>query len=132
MRQVQRLRETDVLRIGVLPADIVGLWTEHVADNQEIVLTGKQRAHYLERHPEMVGWEEFLAETVLDPDRAHRNRRDLQIALFYRQVEGGHYLRATVVIQPTPSEFKHSIITYRVARRGEVKQNHHREVWRKR
>ena len=132
LRKLHELKESDVLRIGALRDEIVRWWTDQVAGNQDIVLTGKQRAHYLARHPQMVAWEELLAETVLDPDEVHRNRRDPQVALFYKQVDGEHYLRATVVMKSTPSKFKHSVITFRVARGSEVEQNQHRLVWKKR
>ena len=72
--------------------------TSEVEGNRDVVLTGRQRAHYLARHPEMAAWEGHLAATVLDPDEVQRNRADPAMAIFYRQVDERHYLRATVVM----------------------------------
>ena len=49
-----RGRYVDDLRVpGTLHAAIVRVWTSEVEGNRDVVLTGRQRAHYLARHPEM-------------------------------------------------------------------------------
>jgi len=99
--------------------------------NQAIVLIGNRRFHYLERHPEMYTWEEWLAATVLDPDEVHRNRHDSQVALFYRRLDGEHYLRVAVLMQPSKGALLHSILSYRLARVDEVIEKADRRVWRR-
>jgi hypothetical protein len=129
LQKVQALTELDVLKIGASPEDIVRQWTNQVAGNQDIVLTGKRRAHYLERHPELTTWQAYLAEAVLQPDEVHRNQQVASTAIFYKQVDAAHYLRVVVAMQAVPGRFKHSIITWRLARANEVIANRARRIW---
>lgn len=45
----------DVLVIGELRADIVCIWADDLTDNLTVVVTGRQRAHYLRKHADVVG-----------------------------------------------------------------------------
>jgi hypothetical protein len=126
--KIRELKDADVLLLGALSVEIVQLWTND-AGNQAIVLIGNRRLHYLERHPEMYAWEELLAATVLDPDEVQRNRHDSQVALFYKRLDEAHYLRVAVLMQPRKGVFKHSILSYRLARVSEVIEKSDRRVW---
>lgn len=131
LNAIQALTAADVLPLGQLREEIVRAWTLEVEGNREIVLTGRQRSHYLERHPEMTRWEHLLPALVLDPGEVHRNHREDNIANFYRKVDEAHYLRATVVMQLAPGKLKHSIITFRLAMTKEVRGGRDRLVWRR-
>lgn len=128
LRAIRSLDERQVLRIGHLHATIVAHWSREAEDNTEIILTGKQRAHYLERHPETADLEIWLGDALLDPDEVHRNRFDPAIAIFYRRIDPEHYVRVAALMQETASTLKHSVLSYRVAGRREVERNRARAV----
>ncbi len=79
----------------------------------------------------MQGWEALLADLVTDPDEVLYNRRDPLVALFYRRLDADHYLRAAVVMQPVSGPFKHSVITFRLAREDETKRGRARRAWQR-
>lgn len=129
LRKIRQLGDRDVLALGQIPREIVEQWTSEIEGNLDVVLTGRQRGHYLDRHPEMIDYEDRIQRVVLDPDEVHRNRRDKQIALFYKRVDEDRYLRATVVMQARSGRFKHSIITCRLASSTEVRRGVGRRAW---
>lgn len=129
-RRLQNLSRVDVLVLGSLRPGIARLFAD-ATDNLQIVLTGRQREHYLQRHPEMVEYERLLEDVVCRPDRVHRNERDDQVANFYRRLDDQHFLRATAVMQPRASKWKHSVITFRIASAEEVQRNRQKRVWPK-
>lgn len=125
------LGELDVLTLGELRREIVEQWTVEVEGNLEIVITGKQRQHYIARHPEMAELERHLQETVLDPAYVHGNRSDQDMAIFYRRLSDGHFLRVAVRMQARPGLFKHSVLSYRLAGAREVEKNMERCRWKR-
>jgi SPP1 gp7 family putative phage head morphogenesis protein len=129
--QVGGLGVDDVLPVGDVSTDIVRKWTDDVEGNAEVVLTGKQRAHYLEQHPEMARYEDLIETVVLAPDEIHRNKNDRDMAIFYRRLNDEFYLRAAILIEPTPGVIKHSILSFRLARKREVENGRKRLVWQR-
>jgi hypothetical protein len=121
----------DVLVVGQLRRDIVELWTTEIEENLDVVITGKQRQHYLARHPEMVELESELQATVLDPDYVFANRVDHSMAIFYRRIGEKHCLRVAVLLQPVSGERKHSVLSYRLASMREVERNWGSCRWRR-
>lgn len=121
----------DVLVIGELRADIVCIWADDLTDNLTVVVTGRQRAHYLRKHADVVGYERQIPATVLDPDEVHRNKADTQMALFYKQMDDRHYLRVAVLMQRTAGGRRHSILSCRLAGQCEVRAGAQRRVWEK-
>jgi len=111
MSRIEELGNSGVVVIGALREDIVGLWTADVSGNCSVVLTGRRRAHYLARHPDMAIWERILLATLLDPDEVHRNREDPRVAIFYRLLYPGRYLRVAVLMQERVGVLRHSVIT---------------------
>lgn len=120
-----------VLALGQLRPEIVSQFTGSTVDNLGIVLTGRQRQHYLERHPEMAQYERLLSDVVRDPDEVHRNKMDQDMAIFYRRVDANHYLRAAVLMQRTAGPLQHSILSCRLAYPEEVIRGAKRKVWSK-
>lgn len=120
-----------VLALGQLRPEIVSQFTGSTVDNLGIVLTGRQRQHYLERHPEMAQYERLLSDVVRDPDEVHRNKTDQDMAIFYRRVDANHYLRAAVLMQRTAGPLQHSILSCRLAYPEEVIRGAKRKVWGK-
>jgi hypothetical protein len=129
LRRIQHLDERHVLLLGHLRADIVHAWSDDAEHNSEVVLTGRQRAHYLARHPETATLEVRLTDALLDPNEVHRNRYDPAIAIFYRQIDSAHYVRVAVLMQRTAGALKHSVLSYRLANTREVVRNRARAVW---
>jgi len=121
--------EAEVWVIGELRADIACHWADELADNVTVILTRRQRQHYLTSHPDVAVYEARLAETVLEPDEVHRNRQDTQIALFYHQVDDRHYLRVAVLMQRHAGRLRHSVLSCRLARQREVAAGRPRRVW---
>jgi len=120
LTDIEKLTATDVLVIGELNKSIVNLWTEKIQNNLQVVLTGKQRIHYINNHPEMRRYEELLVDAVLNPDEVHRNVKDGMMAIFYKKVDQHHYLRVAVLLQGSPNERMHSILSYRLANVKEI------------
>jgi len=105
-------------------------WTDQTEGNRDVVLTGKQRAHYLARHPDTAQLEGFIPDAVLGPDEVHRNRYDPAMAIFYKIIDSTRYVRVAVLMQLSPGELKHSVLSYRLARQREVEHNLERIVWK--
>lgn len=59
----------DIVSIEELPSDALAEWPNRTTDH--VIITRRQRAHYLEEHPEMAGFEEALVRTLLDPEPVH-------------------------------------------------------------
>ncbi|MGI8550503.1 MAG: hypothetical protein ACR2PL_06845 [Dehalococcoidia bacterium] len=116
--------------IGALPVEIVRLWTSQTDNNREIVLTGKQRQHYEMRPLEAVAWKALLTRAVLDPDEVHRNRDDAAIAIFYKRIDAEYSVRVAVLMQRLLSARKHSLLSYRLAGKREIRKNRNRMVWK--
>lgn len=129
--QIQTLTAREVLALGELSEMIVQQWTRQWVGNRVIVLTGRQRLHYLTRHPEVAALEQYLRDAVLSPDEVQRNKTDRTMAIFYKRVDAEHYVRVAVRMQPTPGTLKHSILSYRIAREKEVRAGLARRAWSK-
>lgn len=125
------MQSGDVVIVGELIEDIVMLWSDQPDGNRLVVLTGRQRSHYLDRHPEIREFEGRLSEAVLDPDEVHRNKRDPQMALFYKRLNERHYLRVAVLMQRAPGALRHSILSVRLSHTSEVMKGEERRVWAK-
>lgn len=110
---------------------IVSQWATQTTNNLQVVVTGKQRRHYLARHPEAESLETVLRAAVLEPDEVHRNRRDPAMAIFYKAIGGRRYVRVAVLMQSVPNWRKHSILSYRLAKADEVRKRRDRAVWRR-
>lgn len=129
----QSLTDEKVLTLGELNRGIVSQWTDQIDENTTIVLTGKQRNHYLDRHKEMKQYENNLIDAVLSPDEVHHNDEDEMMAIFYREMDPLHFLRIAVLMQKNPGKFKHSIISYRIAGIDEVEtgRKNGKVAWKK-
>jgi len=128
--QIEAMSPADVLVVGELRASMVTSWT--VPTNRKVVLTGERRWHYLERHPEMRQFEALLRDVLLEPDAVCRNRTDEEVAIFYRRHDVEHYLRVVVLMQRgEKGKYKHSILSFRLAKVDEYRGDLARAVWRK-
>lgn len=99
--------------------------------NTEVVLTGERAGHIRSSHPEMEALLGVIRDTVLDPDEVHRNKKDTQMAVFYRALGDAHFLRVAVLMQPAAGRLAHSVITARKAYRTEVARGQVRLAWRR-
>jgi hypothetical protein len=120
LKDIQGLQPDDVLILGEVKKAIVSEWTTQTDGNLSFVLTGKQRLHYVERHPEVVEFEGFLVDAILFPDEVHRNQADEMMAIFYKMTDDKHGLRIAVLMQEKPGEYKHSVISYRLCGINEI------------
>ncbi len=128
--RIRLLGSGEVLRLGQLNQEIVRHWSQD-EHNLDVVLTGDRRQHYIERHPDVLSVEQYLIDAVLDPDEVHRNKTDLRVAIFYKQVDERHYLRVAVLMQPERSPLQHSILSIRLASPKELRKGQGRSVWKK-
>jgi hypothetical protein len=129
-QELETLERGGVLPIGRLAEAITQHWTGDT-ENRDVILTGERLIHIRERHPDLRGREREIEQTLLDPDEVQRNKSDGYMAIFYREQPSGYYLRAAVRMQTETSEYKHSLISCRHAKRGEVEAGKGRVVWRK-
>jgi len=133
LESIQNLNSDGVVPLGEINREIVENWTENVDGNLSVVLTGKQRDHYLEKHPEMKQFEGNLSSVVIDPDEVHRNSHDPMMAIFYKQHIDDLYFRTAVLMQSEPGALNHSVLSYRFSRKRTVVVNRKngRQVWKK-
>lgn len=96
--------------VGVVPPGALDFWPRRAFDS--IVITRRQRAHYLTEHPEMIDFEEELVRTILDPDEVHTSKRGALTAVFFRRHDEAHDIVAVVSISEQ-SELTNSVITAR-------------------
>lgn len=71
-RIVRELRDPegpDIVSIEEIATDALAHWPNRTTDH--VIITRRQRAHYLEEHPEMAEFEEALVRTLLDPEPVH-------------------------------------------------------------
>lgn len=128
--RLKALLPKDVLHVGQTNAQIVRCWGDD-QDNLLMVITGERAQHFLERHPEVQDALYLLPALLLDPDEVHRNRAAENVAVFYRSIEAGQYLRAAVAMQSAACEHAHSMLSVRFCRDDEVKRGDGRCVWRR-
>jgi hypothetical protein len=133
LSEIHNLPDDKVLILGNLKHSIVSLWTKDIKRNLSVILTGKQRNHYLKKHNEMQQYEDLLFDCVLNPDEVHRNKRGAMIALFYIRYDADHFLRTDVLMQPISGKKKHSVLSYRIAGTSEIEIGRikGRCVWKK-
>lgn len=79
---------------------------------RETVLTGKVLRKNRLEHPEMDAYYGMLAEVIARPDYIAKNRRDPQVAVFYKEISR-ETLRATVILSDNPMERANSVVSYR-------------------
>jgi len=134
VRTLNQLTSDDrVIRLGRLRNEYISTLVGLGRQNLQIVLTGERRRHYLTDHPEMAQHEQAIRRVVLHPDEEHRNRKDPHTAIFYGRLDDDYFLRAAIVLQPKAGELKHSIFSFRLAKRKEVEDGRGagRLLWRK-
>ena len=87
--------------------------------DSDVELTDERAYHIANRHPDLLPkHRQFIADTLVNPDRVRRSSRSNNTKLFSRWFEslrGGKYV-VVVVSDPTPLE-RHWIITAYIARR---------------
>ncbi len=107
----------DVLVLGTIPGPVQINWPNRTTD--EIVLTGERRQHYLSEHREMEVYEPFLATIFRDFTDIQTNKTDKDMAIFYKLIDDGHYLRVALWISHELKK-KNSIHSFRKAKIKEV------------
>lgn len=92
----------------------------------DVELTEERVCHIAERHPELLpGHQEWIGETLADPDQVRRSKRFGNARLFsryYADLGKGKYVVVVVVSGMGPNE-RHWIITAYIARKlaeGEI------------
>jgi len=101
------LEADEVLVAGNAPA---ALHLHCTNASESIVITGRQRAHYLAGHPEIAELERELVRTLIDPDAIDRNRDDNLVAIFVRALPVSGVIRAAVLTS-TRIEYHNSLIS---------------------
>jgi hypothetical protein len=107
---VQRLlllEADDVLIVGNAPPALCSHW-----DNASgsMVITARQRRHYLAGHPEVGALERDLVHTLIDPDAIFRNRDDQLVAILVRELPVSGVIRAAVLTS-TRAGYHNSLIS---------------------
>jgi hypothetical protein len=120
----------EIVRVGSIPMEILRHWSS--LTTLEVVITRERRTHYLARHPEILRDEPLLLDALMDPLEVHRNRLDERIAILYKEVDDGFYLRVPVWISDR-TDRQNSVLSLRRARSRDVDSGRSagRQVWRK-
>ncbi|CAB4130850.1 hypothetical protein UFOVP130_39 [uncultured Caudovirales phage] len=117
----------DVLSFGRVNPAVASKFGD-AKDNAGVVLTNRQAQHIGDSHPELIGRDRLALSAVTNPDEVHRNKKDQQMAIFYRRYKD-KYVRAAVLMQSKAGEKQHSIISARFASQAEVEAGRVRRVW---
>ncbi len=134
VRTIGELSSYDrVFKIGRLKQEYVSAMIALGRHNLQVILTGERRKHYLTDHPEVAQHESKLRDIVLNPDEIHRNRKEPHTAIFYKRLDENYFLRVAIVLQAKAGELKHSVFSFRLAKRKEVEggRSTGRIIWSK-
>ena len=113
LRELHDPEGPDVVPVGEIPSEALGHWPHRLTDR--VVITRRQRAHYLEQHPEMAEFEDALVRTLLNPDQVHvATGPGDTAALFGRRDH--HYDIVVIVNISTDASLANSVITARQQR----------------
>ena len=115
--QVRDLGASGVLAIGLIQPAIISAWKGAVT--RRVVLTGERRRHYLQRHPGIREYETSLRAVVLYPDEVHRNKKDPEMAIMYKQLDAEAFLRVALWVSDTTG-LENSVHSFRRAHAREV------------
>jgi hypothetical protein len=127
---MQSMSDREVLFVGLIDRAICEFWPD--STTQRLVVIGERRSHIITSHPELTGYEESLLHALLDPEEVHRNKTDGRIALFYRELPNGFWMRLPVWIS-NRNDRDNSLLSARFAKSKEVDAGRKagRIVWRK-
>ena len=119
-----------IVRAGILPLQPYLFWSDRVTD--DVVVTRNRRQHYLERHVEIIVYEELIVPALLNPDEVHRNAVDTRMAIVYSRIDDVHHLRIPVWMSDRHDR-QNSVMSLRLARQVEVEMGAKkgRSVWKK-
>jgi hypothetical protein len=108
-RQVQALDRDDLaVHIGVIDAAVRHYFPEAV--HSEAVITGRQRRHYLNSHPEVAFYERHIIQAMIRPDEVHEHPDEEDCFIHYAQVDESHYVMVAMRYSRR-AETQHSVIT---------------------
>ena len=96
---------------------------QEASSEPPIRLTAEQLRHIYQRHPEMVGMERAIRETLDNPERILASVSDPErVREFYRwfpeTTEGSKYVRVVVGFEPGDAFVITAHLTRRIPRRG--------------
>lgn len=132
-RIVRELRDPDgpeIVAIGAIPSEALAHWPNRTTDH--VIITRRQRAHYLDEHPEMAEFEESLVRTLLDPEQVHVATGPGDTAALFGPQDSAHDIVVIVAVSSEES-LANSVITARQQRatRKWSPANRLRMVWGK-
>jgi hypothetical protein len=99
-----------------------------------VIVTPRQRRHYLGRHPEIAGREPEIVRAITDPDEVHMYASNRETANLYLRLEDrpSHYLLVSVAIS-FREDRQNSVLSVRIARERELRRGRakRRMIWRR-
>jgi hypothetical protein len=128
--ELRSMSDHEVLYLGDVDLGICHFWPGFTT--QRLVVIGERRTHILTSHPELAGHEESIVRTLLDPEEVHRNKVDERIAILYRELPAGLWMRLPVWIS-NRDDRDNSLLSARFTKLKEVEHGRAagRLVWRK-
>ena len=112
-RIVRDLRDPDgpdIVSIGEIPSKALAHWPNRTTDH--VIITRRQRDHYLDEHPEMAEFEESLVRTLLDPEQVHVATGPGDTAALFGRQDSAHDIVVIVAVSSEES-LANSVITAR-------------------
>lgn len=130
-RQLLVLPRMGILKIGAFPANVLHHWANHTTD--AIILLASGRVHYLSNHPEMIGYEDRILRTLIDPTEISQETRQHGGAVFYRIFNDKTLIRVPVWVSDHHEKRNALITAYRTTddERQRMQRVRERVVWRK-
>ncbi|MBN1535953.1 MAG: phage minor capsid protein [Anaerolineales bacterium] len=119
----------EVLPITNIQREAINAWSPKTT---KTVLTGERRLHYLRNHPEIEEYEKDLWDLIHFPDEVYKDKRDKNLAIFYKLIDKDYVLRAVVWIS-NQEGLSNSIHSLRLASISEMLKGFKRglRIWKK-
>jgi hypothetical protein len=131
-QRVRSLKHDEIAELGRLPLGVRHHWINLKSDR--LIITRERRDHLFSSHSETRDLLRSVLETVLDPDEIHRNKSDVEMAIFWRSLdeEKRYHMRAAVWL-PVRDGLAASVISARKTRREDFvrEERQGRLIWKR-
>ncbi len=91
---LERLISREFVRLGRIRPEALSNWSDHVTT--ESIVPAGARTHYTTRHPEVMGYERFIVEAILDPDEVHVDPIHERTNSFFKAIDDRYDIMVSV------------------------------------
>lgn len=128
--RLERLVSMEFIRLGSIRPEALSNWSDHVTT--ESIIPAGARTHYRTRHPEVMGYERFIVEAILDPDEVHIDPSHERTNSFFKAIDDRYDIMVSVWVSDDPGRFN-AVKSARKQRNGDRRKGRAlgHQVWGK-